>query len=280
MGDLVEKSCQHCGVYFTSKRADKKYCSDTCRQMAYFKRNGFSVVTEQLVEQQVQEKCTQDPVVKYVSHPSGQHLETLFGQLSDLMEQRIAGLKHDLKEEFGMKYNNETSFTGSVLESRDSASVSGEAYFQPMRPRLQWYIEGELDRDNHLYKLEQPSKYWNQDGIVIIKWVNLRLRCLLESLIRLSNYAYIDNHTLTCMRDALNRLGASKTYGLLPSGYPLKQLYEELMLQFQSYTMKSRKAEHVTFCIPLKQKAKMIYARLILKRVTPSVKFSELNFEE
>jgi chemotaxis protein histidine kinase CheA len=42
METLNEKPCQYCGENFTPKRITKKYCSDNCRQMDYFKRNGFT----------------------------------------------------------------------------------------------------------------------------------------------------------------------------------------------------------------------------------------------
>ncbi len=37
----MEKHCEHCGKPFEGQRASKKYCSETCRQMAYIKRNGL-----------------------------------------------------------------------------------------------------------------------------------------------------------------------------------------------------------------------------------------------
>ena len=37
----MEKDCLYCGTHFTAQRASKKYCSDNCKQMAYFKRNGL-----------------------------------------------------------------------------------------------------------------------------------------------------------------------------------------------------------------------------------------------
>ena len=37
----MEKNCTYCNTYFTAKRDSRKYCSDNCKQMAYFKRNGL-----------------------------------------------------------------------------------------------------------------------------------------------------------------------------------------------------------------------------------------------
>ena len=37
----MEKNCTYCNTHFTAKRNSRKYCSDNCKQMAYFKRNGL-----------------------------------------------------------------------------------------------------------------------------------------------------------------------------------------------------------------------------------------------
>ncbi|MBK7668646.1 MAG: hypothetical protein IPJ32_15695 [Sphingobacteriaceae bacterium] len=37
----MESTCLYCGGHFTAIRSSKKYCSDNCKQMAYFKRNGL-----------------------------------------------------------------------------------------------------------------------------------------------------------------------------------------------------------------------------------------------
>lgn len=47
METLPEKPCQHCGKNFVPQRSSKKYCSDNCRQMSYFKRNGFVQVNNE-----------------------------------------------------------------------------------------------------------------------------------------------------------------------------------------------------------------------------------------
>ena len=39
----MENNCLYYGTYFEAKRSNKKYCSDNCKQMAYFTRNGFTL---------------------------------------------------------------------------------------------------------------------------------------------------------------------------------------------------------------------------------------------
>lgn len=42
----MQKNCEYCGNHFTFQRNTRKYCSDNCKQMAYFKRNGFVPIHE------------------------------------------------------------------------------------------------------------------------------------------------------------------------------------------------------------------------------------------
>lgn len=42
----MQKNCEYCGSHFTFQRNTRKYCSDNCKQMAYFNRNGFVPVYE------------------------------------------------------------------------------------------------------------------------------------------------------------------------------------------------------------------------------------------
>jgi hypothetical protein len=37
----MEKECAHCGGRFVAKRKSRLYCSDNCKQLAYYKRNGL-----------------------------------------------------------------------------------------------------------------------------------------------------------------------------------------------------------------------------------------------
>ncbi len=39
----MNKACLYCGTEMDCKRLSKKYCSDNCKQLAYFKRNGLQL---------------------------------------------------------------------------------------------------------------------------------------------------------------------------------------------------------------------------------------------
>ncbi len=39
----MNRACLYCGTEMDCKRLSKKYCSDNCKQLAYFKRNGLQL---------------------------------------------------------------------------------------------------------------------------------------------------------------------------------------------------------------------------------------------
>lgn len=378
----IKKSCLNCGLSFTSKRADKKYCSDTCRQMAYFKRNGLSLAGAQPMSNQNNnsvEGFTQKPAVKYNTHPlylkkeekasdvkytseipvQDQALEALINRLIDAMEQRFNQRIEKLKQELDVKYSkqptqsettqtpivkpvklcNPVSFNEQinvllekivpvkycnpskglnvkynsgesnfmavekVMDNREEDKKQPEKSSDHIKPEAenktvkivepntqddyQWvtsrflkHIEDEFMKDDDSYKLAEPSRYWNGDHVLNIHWVNVRLRCLLESLIKLSNYDRIDKHTLLCIQDAFNRLFKSKNYQSLPDNYPYKKLMQELGSKLNDLSIANAHNETLVFRLTPKRKANLIYIRHEMLKHVPAMKFSEINFDE
>lgn len=46
----MKRKCEHCDSEYECKRLTKKYCSDNCKQLAYFKRNGFQKIENPIVK--------------------------------------------------------------------------------------------------------------------------------------------------------------------------------------------------------------------------------------
>jgi|GEM_PF-5710403 len=88
------KECEYCGKTFTSQRSSRKYCSDNCKQMAYYKRNGLVLAnisgydSHSLLEKEYRS-------VKDVKYDSTIKInDTLLNAIADrlliLLEQRIS----------------------------------------------------------------------------------------------------------------------------------------------------------------------------------------------
>lgn len=67
----MQKICTYCDQPFRSQRSNRKYCSDNCRQMAYYARNGFSHAQDHGVGSVDGRNYIQAPVtVKYNKQPA------------------------------------------------------------------------------------------------------------------------------------------------------------------------------------------------------------------
>jgi hypothetical protein len=127
---------------------------------------------------------------------------------------------------------------------------------------------------------ENSLRSGNYEQIKSMNWINLRLRCLIESMIKLSNYSFIDKHTLFCITDAFNKLGKSTAYQTLPEKYPYKELIKELCIKLNNLARNNANAETVKFVLPMKRKASLIAIRYEMLKFVPAVKFSEMDFTE
>ena len=146
--------------------------------------------------------------------------------------------------------------------------------------KLMRYLDQKYMNDNAALKLLEPMSYWDYEKVLHIKWINIRLRCLIESLIRLSNYSRIDTHTMLCVSDAFTRLLKSNAYKNLPSDYPYKELIAELGIKVNEIAEQNRNAAQLIFCLPLMRKAQLLTIRHQMLANVPAMKFSELDFTE
>jgi len=65
----MQKKCDHCNRIFRSQRSNRKYCSDSCRQMAYYKRNGITQTHDSEVDSIYDNHSPAAATVKYNRHP-------------------------------------------------------------------------------------------------------------------------------------------------------------------------------------------------------------------
>ena len=310
-------NCAYCRTYFEAKRSHKKYCSDNCKQMAYFARNGFTLsgtnASALTIKNEVinQEKVQEHPIaieplnvkeensvivkydlptepenVKYNSEKESvkydKHTETVkyeeermesdFTEVKNTRQKIYCSpvafdniLSSEAKTPFNYCTPCESSFIHRVAENAviptqetetEPSLIENHETHQPINngeslpntqenetqskkeeqkknateilqePNLekkayQWVnskfirqIEFFTTSNDHKDMLKKPLRYWSYEQTKQVTWVNIRLRCLIESLIRLSNYSGIDKHTLSCVANAFSRLCSGFAYNL------------------------------------------------------------------
>lgn len=126
----MEQDCLYCQAHFISKRASRKYCSDNCKQMAYFKRNGLilsgnSEIGNLKYEVPVAEKtesvkypCSSNTIkddakpneteIVKSSTPNNDDeiLDTIINRLTNVIEGKLAESIENLKQELKVKYES------------------------------------------------------------------------------------------------------------------------------------------------------------------------------
>ncbi|SEW46027.1 hypothetical protein SAMN05428988_6218 [Chitinophaga sp. YR573] len=230
--------CLHCGKPIQSQRSTKKYCSDNCKQLAFYKRSGLllsgATMTETLNDNKPPANVINQPVSKPVNDKSG------------------------------------------VSPEQQPA----ERPYQWVYSRLIEQVAEYVDSGHALLLLQHPEEYWSSYTLSAVKWVSIRLRCLLENLIRLSNLPAVNYQTLRAVLEAFNDIMASRHFRLLPPDYSYTTIIKELAGKLAVLAKQGKRQKTTRFRLTLNRKAELMAARYILAGLVPPARFSELDFKE
>ncbi len=297
----MESTCLYCGGHFTAIRSSKKYCSDNCKQMAYFKRNGLVLSGTTEVEPSLQVPVvtvkavtTNEVSVKYdkekdtvkygneeltVKYDKDEQSEFEFVPLADAEKEETKIAESSNVREIE-KETQKVEPIKSSLNIEKEQKDENEPRYKWINSKLIGLIEKKYEQNSGGIKTKEPFDYWQYEDAKRIVWVNTRFRCLAEGLIKLSNYSRIDQHTLLCITDAFKRLVTSTTFNKLPNDYPFKELIIELFLGLNKTLEEKRHLKMLAFKLTKERKAQLICIRHQLMLHTPEIKFSEIDFIE
>jgi len=298
----MESTCLYCEGHFTAIRSSKKYCSDNCKQMAYFKRNGLVLSGTTEVEPSLQvpvvsEKpsITYEVSVKYdkekdtvkygndeltVKYDKDDRSEFEFVPLADTREEEETEIPESNNVREIEKETQKVEPVKRSLIIEKNQEDENEPRYKWINSKLIGLIEKKYEQNSGGIKIKEPYEYWEYEEAKYIVWVNTRFRCLAESLIKLSNYSRIDYHTLVCITDAFKRLVASVTFNKLPNDYPFKEFIIELFLGLNKMLADKGHLNMLAFKLTKERKAQLICIRHQLMYHTPEIKFSEIDFME
>lgn len=124
---------------------------------------------------------------------------------------------------------------------------------------------------------EEDFEFQNDDPNA--DWVNTRLRCITENVIRLSEYAYVDKQSIDLLNQSLKSLTNSYSFNELSSDYPYLNTINELGERINVIS-KTAKGEKNPLRISFKLKARLVSMREQFKEAISLIKFSEMNFTE
>jgi len=298
----MESTCLYCEGHFTAIRSSKKYCSDNCKQMAYFKRNGLVlsgtpeaepslqvpvVIVKPINTNEVSVKYDKEKdTVKYaneeltVKYDKDERIEFEFVPLADTEEEEETEIADSNNAREVEKETQKVEPIKRSLNIEEEQKDENEPRYKWINSKLICLIEKKYEQNSGGIKIKEPFDYWEYEDAKRIVWVNTRFRCLAEGLIKLSNYSRIDRHTLLCVTDAFKRLVTSTTFNRLPNDYPFKELIIELFLGLNKTLEEKRHLKMLAFKLTKERKAQLICIRHQLMLHTPEVKFSEIDFIE
>lgn len=123
-----------------------------------------------------------------------------------------------------------------------------------------------------------PHEHWSFDSAIRVKWVSPRVRCLFESLLKLSNYPFIDRQSLFAITDAFVRLCEAKEFKEIPSNYPYSNIVKELKDKLLGILSETKDQETIRFRLTPRKKAIIMAMRYEMANYVPALKFSDLSF--
>ncbi len=255
----MDKCCEFCGRGIEGfKRNTRKYCDDNCKQLAYYARRGMTWGKDGLSG-----KSNLSLNIKS-NFTLSDKSQADSGKESFVVQQIIAP-----QTEKQMDSIKPTS------ESRQNALVRRS--YRKVESALLTAIE--RNREGIEKYFCSPDQYWTSNAISNVKWVTIRVRCLLENILRLSNLGKIDRQAIKQLSAAMRDLSESEYFRYLPANYPFIEFIHELSTKFHSLTQQVT-ARQISFRLSTERKAQFMAYRFVIAGFVPKCKFSGLDFSE
>lgn len=254
----MELLCEYCNKPFVPKRSDALYCSSACRQLAYVLR-----------------KARNNPIPNRFNYPSTQI--KLNEDVRDNEEQASTRIiqnnnylsiqqEHEALNDQEIAVNTDKEETENSFEPEEEAPI---AYSSLFIRDLKVLIE---KRDN--------IEYFREDGDMDCHWVNLRYRCLIESLLTLSEMQSINLDDLKEICNAFTDIINSSDFESLPEYYPYTKDIIGLWQNIKNFCLEADETQSLKFKIKRSTRLNMMATRWELSHFVKKESFNQLNFEE
>ena len=315
MNETVKK-CLHCGEPMQAGRSTKKYCSDSCKQAAFYSRAAQQGVTlndnepfndsdeenEANIEDghEAAEECSRHAherpfnVSFNVNANKNDDEKAVTKQSYSIpaMPKKPAPAQKDYEEErqplpFNSKGTSRMRATEEPFNVKQKAATvikpklnvdEDEEPYEWVRSELIDEI-GDYVNDNYAVTemFQYPKKYWYSSDLEKVKWVSIRFRCIIENLLRFDR-AEVERKTILTMNKALKAMVEAWNFKFLPYNYPLKNEVKELQKAIEALSKSGKK--RLRLCISKDRKVKLVALRFQLADIVPFVRFSQLDFSK
>lgn len=249
IGETIKmiKTCTYCKKEFDAKRIDKNYCSASCRQLNHLQRKAVE----------------------------------LFG--TNAKEENVNTLIDTLNENVKTDEQNVKTILPDVVVTDDKPSIEIKKKIENEKPYT--YLPSKFINEvttlfkarsgMYSHKLISENKLINKN----LEWVNIRLRCLIEAVLFISERNRITVPDLIELTNAFINLIKSDQFKKLPDNYPYRFFVKDLRNKLKRVCMENSDAEEIPLKLNWKLKIDLIVYRCELREIVPKVKFSELTFK-
>ena len=308
--------CSYCDKPFTALRRDKQYCSPTCKQMAFLKRQdgttGFALPKRQVPKrsngQKVKPSSSILPTTNTLPIDIEKLREELYAfaetaienklkrliQAQNVKEATLKMVKHDLPTELQtVNKENETSTeqtvkpSSTLLDDSDKKETSkSKVVSQPPTILIEeteasyTHIRCKWIDDLHERINERGVDSWfykNAREGGKSEWVSVHYLCLLECVLTISDMKVVAWNNLAELGNAFIFLTNTAYYKELPYDYPYTTDIVSLKDKLKSFCLETQEEEWVQFRLKFDDKIDLMLQRYELSDAFAKISFNQLQ---
>ena len=294
----IKRNCLHCGTPMQTQRSTKKYCSDTCKQAAFYNRNTQPLFT--LNDKETIKAIEFEGEELDEDHMDGPNTIKRESSSDEQLPDKIPfnasrSVRNYDDTEPPLPFNvRKPTYQQTIPEpyhakrrEEDNANLRSKRYHdtEVEEEPYEWVRSELLDdiadyvQDNYrtTEMFQYPKKYWYGSDLEKVKWVSVRFLCIIENLLHFNN-STVERRTFVALNKAVKAMMDSWNYKYMPCNYPLKN---EIRQQQQTIEKIAKSGDRsFRFALKKETKVKLIALRFQLADLVPRVKFKSLDFSK
>ena len=298
----IAKSCLHCGSAMQTQRSTKKYCSESCKQTAFHNRCIQSVEVndnDQSIEENEDrienDELQSDKAANDADNVKETMKQAVFVPITEAQSPEDEGYNVEEKTlQLNSNNTKKSSVQKEVIDDKLSVKVLSknnintsrhkeieEDSYEFIKSKIVEAIEEYLeDNDQDAFMLTNTNRYWYGRELEAVKWVSLRFRSIIESMLYLNPLRKFESKHIIKVSEGLKSIINSIYFKSLPANYPFTKRIREMSQKLQKSTKNftGREIEIEFPPIAFQKKVRLIAMRFQLAQFVPKVKFSTLKF--
>ena len=248
--------CDYCNEPFIVFRKDKKYCTHSCKQMAFLKRQECSLNFVRSKNQNV------NNTIRQIDETSnGQNVKSDLILLDNAQETEV---ETSIKEQ---TTKTSTNSNQPVLFERLNEQIYSPIY-------CKW-----INELNERFDERGNNEWFRRHITSQIQWVSLHYRCLLDTVLIVSDMKNIEWVDLAEITNAFTFFITTNCFKDLPADYPFTKEIILLREKLNNFCLETQEEEYVQFRLKFKTKKEFLLQRYELASVFSKINYNQLQLD-